>query len=218
VTQRDQPQPEPADVVREYGPYPDAPEVHGVSYDGQSIWFASGEALHAISPSSGQLQRSLSVPARAGTAFDGRYLYQLAGSVIQKIDPETGRVLAKLPAPAQNLSGMAWAEGYLWIGEYPARTIHQVDPETGAIVRSLQSDRYVTGVTWAQGELWHGTMQDSQSELRQIDPQDGRVLRRLALPAGALVSGLESDGADTLYCGGASSGKIRAVRRSRRPA
>jgi glutamine cyclotransferase len=187
-----------------------------VSFDGERIWFATGDSLLAIAPDTGEVVRTLHVRARAGTAFDGQHLWQLADGVIQKLDPESGRVLARLPAPAQDVSGMAWAEGYLWIGEYGASKIHQVDPETGAIVRSLPSDRFVTGVTWVQGELWHGTLEAAQSELRQIEPQTGKVLRRLALPQGSLVSGLESDGDALFFCGGATTGKIRAVRRSRR--
>jgi hypothetical protein len=211
-----QPDSEPAEILREYGPYPDAPQVNGVSYDGHSIWFAAGTRLHAIAPSSGELLRSIEVPARAGTAFDGRYLYQLADMVIRKIDPESGRVLASIPAPGEGLSGMSWAEGSLWVGQHRERKIHQIDPDTGAIRRTLQLDHFVTGVTWVCGELWHGTSEDERSELRQIDPETGRVQRRLALAPGTSISGLESDGADVFFAGGGSSGKLRAVRRSRR--
>lgn len=208
---------EQAEILGEYGPYPEAPAVHGVSYDGQVVWLAVGERLLAVTPDSGELVRALDAPAQAGTAFDGHHLYQLAGGAIYKLERATGRVLAKLAAPAGELSGMAWAEGYLWIAEYAARKIHQVDPETGSIVRTLQSDRFVTGVTWVQGELWHGAQHDTQpNELREIAPQSGAVRRRVALPAGMRVSGLESDGADRFFCGGGSSGKLRAVRRSRR--
>jgi streptogramin lyase len=179
----------------------------------------------AVAPDTGEIARTLDVPAQAGSAFDGRYLYQLAGGVIQKIDHASGRVVGQVAAPCQSLSGMAWADGYLWIGEYAAGKVHQVDPDTGAIVRTLQSDRFVTGVTWVQGELWHGAIDRSvgnslvdqaSTELRELDPQSGAVRRRIAMPAGAFVSGLESNGADVLYCGGGQSGKLRAVRRSER--
>jgi hypothetical protein len=33
------------------------------------------------------------------------------------------------------------------------------------------------------------------------------------MPAGVGVSGLESDGADTFFCGGGASAKLRVVRR-----
>lgn len=206
---------EVAEVLREYGPFPDAPEVHGVTFDGRLVWLAVGSRLLAVAPETGEVVRTLDVPAQAGSAFDGRFLYQIAGAVIQKIDHQSGKVVGTVKAPCESMSGMAWADGFLWVGEYRASTVHQVDPESGAIVRSIVSDRFVTGVTWVQGELWHGTMQDDASELRELDPQSGAVRRRIALPQGTLVSGLESNGSDVFYCGGASSGKLRAVRRKR---
>ncbi|PJM85879.1 PQQ-binding-like beta-propeller repeat protein [Achromobacter ruhlandii] len=206
----------PAEILREYGPFPGVTDVHGVSYDGGRIWIAVGDKLHALDPASGDVVRTIDVIARAGTAFDGKHLYQLADSIIQKIDPASGRVLATVPAPeGGGNSGMTWAEGMLWIARYKDRRIHQVDPATGAVLRTIASDRYVTGVTWVDGDLWHGTWEDDASELRRVDPASGEVLERLAMPPGVYVSGLESDGGDVLYCGGASSGRVRAVRRPR---
>ena len=161
--------------------------------------------------------RSIDVAAHAGTAFDGQHLFQIAEDRIQKIDPKTGRVLATIPAPGGGGdSGLAWAEGTLWVGQYRDRKIHQIDPETGAILRTIESNRFVTGVTWVDGELWHGTWEGDESELRRIDPRTGEVLERLEMPPGVGVSGLESDGGDRFFCGGGSSGKVRAVRRPRR--
>lgn len=206
--------PLPAEILREYGPFEGVSAVHGVSFDGRHVWFASGDRLNLLDPASGRILRALEVPAHAGTAFDGRHLYQLFESRIQKIDPDSGRVLATIPAPGGGGdSGLAWAEGTLWVGQYRERRIHQVDPETGAILRTLESNRFVTGVTWVDGELWHGTWEGEDSELRQIDPHSGEVLQRLALPEGTGVSGLESDGGDRFFCGGGPTGKVRAVRR-----
>jgi hypothetical protein len=161
------------------------------------------------------VSKALVVPAHAGTAFDGRHLYQISGDRIQKVDPTTGRVVATVPTPDGGASGMAWAEGSLWVGQHRNRKIHQVDPQTGAILRTIESNRFVTGVTWVEGELWHGTWEAEESELRRIDPQTGEVLEQLDMPPGVAVSGLESNGSDTFFCGGGSSGKVRAVRRSR---
>jgi glutamine cyclotransferase len=152
----------------------------------------------------------------AGTAFDGTHLFQLTGASIHKIDPATGTVVASIPAPGTDNSGLAWADGSLWIGQYRARRIYQLDPASGAILRTIDSNRFVTGVTWVDGELWHGTWEGDASDVRRIDPDSGAVLARLELPAGAHVSGLESDGADLLYAGGGKSGKVRAIRRPRR--
>ena len=204
-----------AEIVREYGPLSE--KVGGVTFDGTHVWFAAGDTLRALDPSSGRDVRAIEVACDAGTAFDGRYFYQIAEQRIQKIDPATGKVLATIPAPGKgNDSGLTWAEGALWVGQYRDRKIHQIDPQTGAILRTIESNRFVTGVTWVDGELWHGTWEGDQSEIRRIDPRSGKVLARLTMPEGVFVSGLESDGADLFYAGGGTSGKVRAVRRPKR--
>jgi glutamine cyclotransferase len=202
-----------ATIVREYGPFADVTHVHGVSYDGANVWIAIGNRLNAIDPENGKTVRALDVPAHAGTAFDGRYLYQISGECIQKVDPQTGRVVATVPTPGGGASGLAWAEGSLWVGQYRDRKIHQINPRTGAILRSIESNRFVTGVTWADGELWHGTWEAEQSELRRLDPRSGEVLEQLDMPADIRVSGLESNGGDAFFCGGGDSGKVRLVRK-----
>ncbi len=206
-----------AEIIREYGPFPGVERVNGVSYDGQNVWFASGEKLNALDPERGQVKHAIDVAAHAGTAFDGQHLYQIAENRIQKVDPASGKVLATIPAPGNGGdSGMAWAEGSLWVGEYRARKIHQVDPDTGKILRTIESNRFVTGVTWVDGELWHATWEGDESDLRRIDPHSGETLERLDMPPGIGVSGLESDGGDQFFCGGGNSGKVRAVRRPKR--
>ena len=206
-----------ANLLREYGPFPGVEAVHGLTYDGTQVWFASGDRLNALDPDSGQMKRELKVPAHAGTAFDGQHLFQIAESRIQKIDPKSGEVLSTIPAPGNGGdSGLAWAEGSLWVGEYRARKIHEIDPETGKVLRSIETNRFVTGVTWTDGELWHATWENDESELRRIDPTSGEVLESLAMPADMGISGLESDGKDRFFCGGGKSGKLRVVQRPKR--
>lgn len=203
-----------AEIIREYGPFPDVARVNGVSFDGKRVWLASGDRLNALDPDSGEIVGALDVAAHAGTAFDGTHLFQIADAMIRKIDPRTGQVVSTIPAPGQGRdSGLTWAEGTLWVGQDRDREIHQIDPETGAVLRTIQSDRFVTGVTWVDGELWHGTWQDDVSDVRRVDPETGEVLQRLEMPAGTNVSGLESDRGDRFFCGGGGSGKVRAVRR-----
>src|SRR5437762_2079471 len=203
-----------AEIVREYGPFPGVDSVNGLTYDGERVWFAAGDRLIALDPASGKTLRTIDVAAHAGTAFDGRHLFQIAEDRILKIDPKTGRVLATIPAPGGGRdSGLAWAEGTLWVGQYRERKIHQIDPATGAILRTIESNRFVTGVTWVDGDLWHATWEGDESELRRIDPQTGEVRERLDMPPGVHVSGLEADGGDQFFCGGGGTGKLRAVRR-----
>jgi glutamine cyclotransferase len=205
-----------AEIIREYGPFPGVDRVGGVTYDGKQVWIAAGDKLNALDPASGKTVRSIDAAAHAGTAFDGKHLFQITNDRIQKIDPQTGRVLATIPVPGAGCSGLAWAEGSLWVAQYEHRKIYQVNPETGAVLRAIETSRFVTGVTWVDGELWHGTWDDDGSDLRRIDPGTGEVLDIVEMPPGVGVSGLESDGADEFFCGGGSSGKLRAVRRPRR--
>ncbi|HEY2138374.1 MAG TPA: glutamine cyclotransferase [Xanthobacteraceae bacterium] len=205
-----------AEIIREYGPFPGVERVNGVTFDGAHVWFATGDKLNALDPASGKTMRAIDVAAHAGTAFDGEHLFQIAEDRIHKIDPKTGRVLATIPAPGGGAdSGLAWAEGTLWVGQYRDRKIHQIDPETGAILRTIAFDRFVTGVTWIDGELWHGTWEGDASEVRRVDPSTGEVLESLEMPPGTAVSGLESDGGERFFCGGGNSGQVRAVRRPR---
>jgi len=208
---------QPAEIVREYGPFPGEPHIGGVSFDGGLVWFAGGEKMQAFDPQSGKSVRALDIACDAGTAFDGRHLFQIADDRIHKIDPANGKILSSIPAPGGGRdSGLTWAEGTLWVGQYRDRKIHQIDPATGAILRTIQSNRFVTGVTWVDGELWHATLEDDRSDIRRVDPKTGEVLARLTMPEGAEVSGLESDGRDLLYAGGGASGKVRAVKKPRR--
>ena len=129
----------PAEILREYGPFPGIENVAGVSFDGQRVWFASGDRLNALDPESGEIVGTLDVAGDAGTAFDGKHLFQIAEAVIRKIDPATGEVLGTIPAPGNGRdSGLAWADGTLWVGQHRDRRIHQIDPETGAVLRTIE--------------------------------------------------------------------------------
>lgn len=202
-----------ADITGEYGPFPGAERIHGVTFDGRQVWAATGEKIVAFDPASGEVRQTIEAFSDAGTAFDGKHLYQVAETRIDKIEPSTGRVVHSIPAPTNGSnSGLTWAEGSLWVGQYRDRRILQIDPADGRVLRSIESDRFVTGVTWVNDELWHGTWENDESELRQVDPADGEVLQRVQMPDGVGVSGLEYDGKGLFYCGGGASGKVRAVR------
>jgi DNA-binding beta-propeller fold protein YncE len=206
-----------AEISREYGPFPDAERVNGVTFDGEQAWFATGTHLQAFDPKTGKAGPRLAAPSDAGTAFDGRHFYQVTGDTIHKLDAKTGNVIASIPSPGKGRdSGLTWAEGKLWVGQYLDRKIYAIDPNTGEILKTIESDRYVTGVTWVDGELWHATLEDGASELRHVEPTTGAVLERVEMPPGAGVSGLESDGRDTFFCGSAKGNTVRAVRRPRK--
>ena len=189
--------------------------VAGVTFDGERVWFASGNRLNALDPEGGEVVAVLDVAGDAGTAFDGKHLFQIAGAMIRKIDPTTGEVLGTDSGPRQwqGIPGSPGPTGRSGSDSTANAGIHQVDPETGAVVRTIDSDRFVTGVTWVDNELWHGTWEGETSDVRRIDRATGERLERLEMPAGTGVSGLESDGGDRFFCGAGS--KVRAIRRPR---
>ena len=202
------------EIECEYGPFAEEARVNGVTFDGEKVWFASGDKLQALDPNSGELTRALDVAGDAGTAFDGQYFYQLDKGRIRKVDPRSGQVVSTLPTPELvGASGMAWAEGSLWVGHFSDRKILELDPQTGKVLSEVVSDRFVTGVSFCEGELWHATQENERSELRCVDRHTSEVLEQLELPPGILVSGLEADGQGRFFCGGGKSGKLRVVKR-----
>jgi outer membrane protein assembly factor BamB len=200
-----------ATILREYGPLP-YERVHGVTHDGTHVWFAHGKKIAAMNPETGAIEKEIEIPAEAGTAFDGEHLYQIGENKIRKVDPKTGHVVATLAVPGMtnDNSGLTWEGGTLWVGQYKGRAIHQIDATTGKLLRTVRSDRFVTGVSFADGDLWHGTFEDDTSELRRVDPATGHVLEALEVPGG--VSGVEAKG-DLVFCGGIKAPVVRAVRR-----
>ena len=190
--------------------------IHGVTFDGSNVWFADGTrgGLTAVDATTGApVKRLADVPADAGTAFDGTHLYQIAEDRIQKVDPETGKILGTIPAPGKGRdSGLAWADGALWVGQYEERLLHKIDAATGKVLKTIKSDRFVTGVTWVDGELWHGTSEDGASEVRRVNPESGDVCERIAVP-GVQVAGIEADRDGRIWLADTSTGKLYAIAR-----
>jgi hypothetical protein len=190
-------------------------KVHGVTWDGASVWFATDGKLVKVDPDTGAIQREIAMEADAGTAFDGRHLWVTGGDRIRKVDPATGEVVSSIPAPAPDASGLAWVDGVLWCGLYRSKKLLKLDPSTGAILKTLDSDRLVTGVSFMEGALWHGAVPDGggRSELRRVDPESGAIEERLRMPEGAFVSGLEAGDRGRVFCGDPVAHKLRVVRR-----
>lgn len=202
-----------AKVVREYVPI-DENKIHGVTFDGKLVWFARDGELVAFDPDAEKVIRRHEVKdAGAGTAFDGKHLYQLAKTEIVVVEPDTGRVVRRMPAPGKgDNSGMAWADGFLWIGQFKNTQIHKVDARTGEVVKTLASDRFVTGVSCVDGALWHGAAYDGKpTELRKL-AADGTVEEILEVPV-AGVAGVEADGRGGFWCAG-ENGRLRLVQKS----
>jgi outer membrane protein assembly factor BamB len=191
-------------------------KVNGVTFDGKQVWYASDDAIVAVDPGTEKVTKRLAMAkASAGTAFDGTNLYQLADGKILVVDPSDGRIVRELPSPRPGeCSGMAYADGHLFVGEYKDGRIHKVDAKTGEVTKTLSSDRWVTGVSCIDGALWHATANNGEGppQIRRL-AEDGAVEEVLEVPGVEFISGLESDGKGGFWCGG-ENGTLRHVRRS----
>lgn len=200
-----------AEIVREYVPL-DEERIHGVTFDGKRVWFARDNELVAFDPEKEQVVRRYAIQgANAGTAFDGEHLYQIAQGEILVIQPEDGRIVRRFPAPGKGQdSGLAWADGHLWVGQCYGSKIHKVDARTGVLVKTLTSDRFVTGVSCVGGALWHGASEDGKPcELRRL-ATDGTVEEVLTVPVKS-IAGVERTGDGSFWCAG-EKGRLRWVR------
>ena len=150
-------------------------------------------------------------PSTAGTSFSLRRIASRRS--IRRPAACSPRSRPPAASVTRDSRGPKGRSGWGSIGT--GRSIKSI-PRTGAILRTIESNRFVTGVTWVDGELWHGTWEGDESNLRRVDPRTGEVLERLEMPPGVDVTGLESDGGDQFFCGGGRSGKVRTVRRPKR--
>lgn len=201
-----------AEVVREYVPI-DEQQIHGVTFDGELVWFARDGELVAFDPGNEKIiHRHAIDSANGGTAFDGTHVYQLTRGEIVVVEPKSGKIVRRLPAPGQGgNSGMAWADGFLWVGQWSGRMIHKVDAKTGEVVKTLSTDRYVTGVSCVDGALWHGAAGDGKPpELRRLGA-DGAVDEAMSVPV-EMIAGVERTPSGEFWCAG-EKGRLRLVRK-----
>ena len=203
---------------------PGITSVHGVTFDGRDVVFVHGDKGELVKMShdgGAETDRLRIAGAEAGVAFDGTHLWVVAGGQIHCLQPETSAILRSIPAPDEHTSGLAWQDGALWAGSYRGKKLYKLDAETGRILRTITSDRFVTGVSFSEGELWHGTYEgegdEVRTELRRLDEKTGAVREVVEMPDGVVVSGLELDG-DRAFCGDFRTGKLRVIARPGRKA
>ena len=147
-----------------------------------------------------------------GVTHDGTHVWAATGERLLGIEPGSGSIARTLAVACD--AGSAF-DG-TWLYQVAEARIDKIDPATGAVVASIPAPGHGgdSGLAWAEGSLWVG--QYRERRIHRIDPATGAVLERLAMPPGIGVSGLESDGGGLFYCGGGTSGKVRAVRRPKR--
>jgi hypothetical protein len=109
-----------------------------------------------------------------------------------KVDPKTGKTLASFDEPGAGMPkfgkptrpsgahGLKWVDGKIWMAMPPAEKIHLVNPESGAVIRSIPGPGIRThGLAWDGAYLWCAESIDCA--IYKLDPSDGRPLAKIQL-------------------------------------
>lgn len=107
-----------------------------------------------------------------------------------KVDPKTGKTLKSFDTPGAGLygnlktpsgaHGLKWVDGKYWMAVPASGKIFLMEPETGAIVRSIPAPTVRThGLAWDNGVLW--CVGSTEREIYKMDPKDGKLLAKIKL-------------------------------------
>ncbi len=102
--------------------------VHSLAWEGRAFWVGTRKGqLVRVDPDDGSVLSSSPIPSNSmsGLAFDGKYLWSgdRGSNRLYPIDPATGEVLFVLVAPGPSISGVACADGNLYVLDYEKRSV-----------------------------------------------------------------------------------------------
>src|SRR6266545_4375875 len=163
---------QPAEIVREYGPFPGAPHVHGVSFDGRHLFQIADDRIHKIDPATGRILSTIPAPGGGrdsgltwaeGTLWVGQY----RDRKIHQIDAQTGAILRTIESN-RFVTGVTWVDGELWHGTWEGddADIRRVDPDTGEVL---------TRLTMPEGTAVSGLESDQRDLFYAGGGESGRV-------------------------------------------
>ncbi len=141
-----------------------------------------------------------------------------------KVDPNTGATLKSWVTPGSGYygnvtpergspsgaHGIKWVDGKYWMAVPAASRIFLMEPETGAIIRSIPGPggtQRTHGLAWDKGMLWCINADDYA--IYKLDPKDGRPTAKIQVArTEPQLHGLDIDAAGRLWYSDASKGWI----------
>jgi glutamine cyclotransferase len=164
----------------------------GITYGNGALWIASTKMIDPATP-----PRTLKVDAKTGA------------TVTSWVTPGSG-LYGTVTTPS-GAHGLKWVDGKYWMAVPASRKIFLMEPETGAVVRSIPAPGVRThGLAWDDGFLW--CVESDGRVIYKLDPKDGRTIGKIQLtkddPA---PHGLDINNGVLWYCD-AGSGWICRLR------
>ena len=195
-------------LVREHVVVDSYDVVHGVTFDGRRLVVAGDYRLFRVAPDSGRDVDELETfPHRGGLAYDGKHLWQHTEDEFQQLDPRTALVVRAVAPPLDGVTGLECIGHDLLILHAGGRSLARVEIFDGTVVSQFETEAPLRGLGWMGRGLWSAT----EGEVVRLDPASGRLLARVALPAGIEVCDLTADAEGLLWFVDGGSSAVRAL-------
>lgn len=171
-------------------PAPSEEGPSGLAFLSGRLWIAQDGTLYELDRKDGEVLRKFEISRHVrDLCTDGKRLYAMeygwtAGDPIHVIDPATGKAVRRIVTEANRKNrskgamGIAWKGGKLYVLAGMRGLLHEIDPETGEVTRTLKS-----GKTWLTGLGFDGThfLAGSRDALHWLDGKTGRAVRSVKL-------------------------------------
>lgn len=181
-------------------PFESSSRIYAMTMLGDSLWIRIGMTLIKLDPRTGEVKaRIRGWYSVTGLCNDGEYLYLLSGSwgkgaPIVVMDPEEGTPVREI-ITRENLGrvksgsqGIAYRNGKLYV-EALSRIIHEIDPATGDITRTIHPKDPSWGMDFDGKDLFAA----GGKTLLRIDPRTGRTLKKIPLNISVHVLCMDGD-------------------------
>lgn len=147
-----------------------------------------------------------------GLAYTGRSLFMVDSTdpdrVIYEMSPVDGTIWNSFPVPAQQIDGLAYADGTLYALDFAADRIFALDPYDGSIRSTLEPGEDLVGGLAAGGGMLYAS-RIRPASIFSVDAQSGELVDTWDAPV-LLPTGLSMVG-DKLYVGDFSGGRVKVM-------
>jgi DNA-binding SARP family transcriptional activator len=185
--------------------------LHGGTPSSQAQSLAEPDSIALIAAKTGEVVgQARAVPSPALALFGEGALWNVSFTgELSKIDPETGQVVKRLNTGVPIPCGLAVGAGSVWVTDCNSPTLVRIDPAQTVVADRIRLPKDpdtalvddATGeVAVGAGSVWVARGFANPSWVERLDPETGRVQKRILIPVGGAQRLAFGDGA--LWIGG----------------